>query len=304
MPNQPLQQDTKKDKRHATKTPFWASLPLVGKPLYKNGKRGKKFVGMADTLWDGYKAATKIGAWTNPPREILPKYIKAFCTSMTKAMGITVVPVEPIPQRHALWASNHTSWMDIMVMGVVSPAFFLSKADVEQLPIFGRLATAAGTLFINRGSGDSTVVAEQMAKFLSQGYSIMFYPEATTTNGKHIKRIYGKLLDSAMKANVPIQPTVLCYVNEDGELDDRISWYGNMGMGESLKNIMDASNVTAYVLALEPIDPTGKTRDQLTVLLRQRMENGLHELHKRVLRPDAVPPFTPLANEDAPENHR
>ena len=61
-----------------------------------------------------------------------------------------------------------------------------------------------------------------------------------------------------MKANVPIQTTVLCYVNEDGELDDRISWYGNMGMGESLKNIIDASNVTAYKLALEPIDPTGK----------------------------------------------
>ena len=30
---------------------------------------------------------------------------------------------------------------------------FLSKADVEQLPIFGRLATVAGMLFINRGSG-------------------------------------------------------------------------------------------------------------------------------------------------------
>lgn len=247
-------------------------------------KRSKTVAGLVDTIIGGYRAATKIDAWREPPREILPKYIQVFCRKSARAFGVEVVEVEPVPQTHALWASNHISWMDIPVVGSVSPAFFLSKSEVAKMPVIGPLAKVAGTLFITRGSGDSGSVASQMATFLRQGYSIVFFPEATTTDGHKIKKLHGKLIQAAMDANKPIQPVVICYVNSKGELDDNVPYYGGIKLKDSLFNVIDGEQVTAYVLPLAPLYPEDKSRDQLTTELEQRMQTGLEELHSRVLK--------------------
>lgn len=252
--------------------------------IRKNIARGKKVTGMLTTIAGGFRVAQRIGALKEPPREILPRYIQVFCRKMVNSFGVKIVEVEPVPQTHALWASNHVSWMDIPVMGSVAPAFFLSKAEIGEWPIFGRLANAAGTLFIQRGSGDAGSISEQMSNFLLEGYSILFFPEATTTDGKKIKRIHGKLLQSAIDANKPVQPIVVCYVNAQGELDDSIPYYGKMTMAESLTKVMDSKDTTAYVLPLMPLETQGKTRSELTDELQQRMQSGLEELHRRVLK--------------------
>jgi|26BtaG_2_1085354.scaffolds.fasta_scaffold13492_1 1-acyl-sn-glycerol-3-phosphate acyltransferase len=272
---------SKKNQRFSPLRPL---APIAKLQPLKQLKRGKKVTGMVRTMAGGYQAASKIGAFQEPPREILPKYIQAFCGHMAASFGVKVVEVEPVPQTHALWASNHVSWMDIPVMGSVSPAFFLSKAEVEDMPIFGRLARAAGTLFIKRGSGDADSVSEQMTTFLKKGYSILFYPEGTTTDGTKIKRVHGKLLQAALDAGAPVQPTVLCYVNADGELDDKVPYYGGLTMKDSLLQVMDTPTVTAYVLPLEQISTAGKTRAEVTRELEQRMQEGLADLHCRVLK--------------------
>ena len=141
-------------------------------------------MGLVDTVIGGYRAATKIDAWREPPRDILPKYIQAFCRKSARALGVEVIEVEPVPKTHALWASNHVSWMDVPVIGSVSPAFFLSKAEVAKMPVMGPLAKVAGTLFIQRGSDAGSVAHKWL--LLKQGYSVVFFPEATTTNGRQI----------------------------------------------------------------------------------------------------------------------
>lgn len=255
------------------------------KSTAKNGiKRGKTVMGLVDTVAGGYRAATKIDAWREPPRDILPKYIQVFCRKSARALGVEVVEVEPVPKTHALWASNHISWMDIPVVGSVSPAFFLSKAEVAKMPVMGPLAKVAGTLFIKRGSGDAGSVASQMATFLKQGYSVMFFPEATTTDGRKIKKLHGKLLQAAMDANKPVQPIVICYINKEGELDDTVPYYGGIKLKDSLMSVIDGDLVTAYVLPLQPLYPGDKTRDELTAELQERMQAGLEELHSRVVK--------------------
>ena len=143
--------------------------------LKKQLGRGKKIAGMTTTIAGGLRAAQRIGAFKQPPREKLPRYIQAFCRKMAGSFGIEIVPVEPVPQHHGLWVSNHVSWMDIPVVGSVSPAFFLSKAEIGEWPIFGKLAYAAGTVFIQRGSGDAGSVAAQMTNFLTKGFSVIFF---------------------------------------------------------------------------------------------------------------------------------
>lgn len=255
-----------------------------GFSLRKQLGRGKKIVGMTTTIANGLRTAQRIGAFREPPRETLPRYIQVFCRKMAGTFGVNIVPVEPVPQHHGLWVSNHVSWMDIPVVGSVSPAFFLSKAEIGDWPVFGKLVQAAGTVFIERGSGDTDSVTTQITSFLSGGYSVIFFPEATTTDGKNIRRIHGTLLQSAIDAGVPVQPMVLAYVNKDGTLSEALPYYGKMTMKDSLKRVLDSKNVTAYVLPLEPIDPNGYTKSEMTNMLQQRMRDGLIELHTRVLK--------------------
>lgn len=255
-----------------------------GFSLKKQLSRGKKVAGMTTTIAGGLRAANRIGAFKSPPREKLPRYIQTFCRKMAGSFGIKVVEVEPVHQHHGLWVSNHISWMDIPVVGTVSPAFFLSKAEIGEWPVFGKLAHAAGTVFIQRGSGDAGSVATQIAEFLQRGFSVIFFPEATTTDGKKIKRIHGTLLQAAIDADVPIQPMVLAYVNQDGTLSADLPYYGKLTMKASLKKVLDSKNVTAYVLPLAAIDPAGQSKSELTNLLQKRMQEGLAKLHTQVLK--------------------
>ncbi len=246
--------------------------------------RTKKIIGMGNTLMGGFVTARRIGAFKETPRDILPKYIQAFCRKMVNSFGVEVVQVQSVPQTHGLWVSNHVSWLDIPVVGSVAPVFFLSKAEIGEWFIFGKLAKAGGTLFIKRGSGDTDGVTHQIADFLRSGSSVVFFPEATTTDGKQIKKIHGKLLQASMDTGLPICPVVIAYVNEDGTLSDDCAYYGKRTMADSLRRVADSSGVTAYVLPLEPILPQNKTRSELTESLQKAMEDGLAKLHKQVLR--------------------
>lgn len=245
--------------------------------------RSKKIYRMGSALVGGFLTARKLGAFDTPPRDRLPKYIQTFCRKTAEAFGIEVVQVEPVPKTHGLWVSNHISWLDIPVVGSVAPVFFLSKAEIGEWPVFGKLVKAGGTLFIKRGSGDAGSVAKQIADFLRGGLSVVFFPEATTTNGTHIKKIYGKLLQAAIDTGLPICPVVIAYVDQDGKLSKDAAYFENT-MADSLRKVIDSQGITAYVLPLEPIDPKGKDQRELTAILQTQMQEGLKKLHNRVLK--------------------
>ena len=63
--------------------------------------RGKKVTGMLTTMVGGFRAAHRIGAFVEPPRDTLPRYIQIFCRKMELAFGVKVVEVKPVPQHHA-----------------------------------------------------------------------------------------------------------------------------------------------------------------------------------------------------------
>ncbi len=247
-------------------------------------QRSKKLISMSATLIGGFRAAKKLGAFSGePPRDKLPPYLQTFCRKMTLSFGVQVKQVEPVPQQHGLWVSNHISWLDIPVLGSVAPVFFLSKAEIGEWPIFGKLAKAGGTLFIKRGSGDVGEVAQQIAGFLQKGSSVIFFPEATTTDGKKIKKIHGKLLQASIDTGLPICPVVIAYVNKDGSLSDEAAYYNKRTMAESLRLVADTDGITVHVLPLPPIYPEGRDCKQLTEVLQEAMQTGLAKLHQKVV---------------------
>ena len=253
------------------------------KNLSTQWQRSKRVMNLMAAIQTGVGYAWDINHTANPDNHQIIALIQKFCQKSLRALQVEVIAVEPMPTQHALWASNHISWLDIPVIGSIVPTFFLSKAEIARWPVIGWLATTANTLFIQRGSGDTANISEQMATFLSQGYPVVFFPEATTTDGTAVKRIYGKLLQAAIDTQLPIPAVVICYVNEQGELDKAIPYYGNIAFIDSVKRVLDNRPAKAYVLPLAPLYPENKSRAELTQLLQARMTEGLQRLHKQVL---------------------
>lgn len=182
---------------------------------------------------------------------------------------------------HALWISNHVSWLDIPVLGANFPVYFLSKAEVANWPIVGWLAGAAGTLFIKRGAGDSGQVTHQLAAHLHDGRNVLFFPEGTTTDGHRLKRFFHKLFAAATITQVPVQPVLICYRDEDDALHPHAPFVGDDEFLSHATDILKGGRITVdiLILPLEPVngrDPRTLARDIETL-----MAEALAKFHAR-----------------------
>lgn len=120
-------------------------------------------------------------------------------------------PPRPTNGRGILFVSNHVSWVDIPLIGGLSQLNFLSKAEVRNWPLIGKLAEGTGTLFIQRGSGDAERMTNSIAEYLNEGRSVLFFPEGTTSNGRNVRKFHGKLFKTALHTDVSLCPIAIHY---------------------------------------------------------------------------------------------
>ena len=242
-------------------------------------KRATKLLG--GLVW-AYRTIFRIDAFNKTDRDVLKPLICEFCQRMTRAIDLKVVETNPLPAGHALWASNHISWVDIVGIGSKVPAFFIAKAEIGNWPVFGPVARAAGTVLIKRGSGDAGSISEQIAEFLGDGVPVLFYPEGTTSMGRSMRKLHSKLFEAATLSNTPVHPVVVCYQNRFGEIDDAIPYAGGTRFMQSIKRVLENKQTTLFIKYLDPISATGKNSTELTAEVESSMRAGLKQLHLEV----------------------
>ena len=97
--------------------------------------------------------------------------------------------------------ANHISWLDIPVMHAARHCRFVSKSDVQGWPLIGTLATAAGTLYIERSSRrDALRMVRSMQEALERGEVLAVFPEGTTGDGREMLPFHANLLQAAVAA--------------------------------------------------------------------------------------------------------
>ena len=244
----------------------------------------KKLAAGLETIGEGFYLIYRHGLYKDPNNPVNTRYVQYFCRRLCEVFNIEVQVHGAIPREPALWVSNHISWLDVAVLGSGARIFFLAKAEVEKWPILGNLAKGGGTLFIKRGSGDSIRIREQITEFLKQDIPVLFFPEATTTDGTRVKKVHGRLLGAAIEAQRPVQICVICYVNQNGELDMVAPFIGEMTFAEHVQRVLEMPKVTAHLMTLPTVAVTGHTVETLTREVEQQMRAGLFELQRKVLR--------------------
>ncbi|EXB48279.1 lysophospholipid acyltransferase family protein [Acinetobacter sp. 1000160] len=243
----------------------------------------KKLASGLETIGEGFYLIYRHGLYKDPNNPVNTRYVQYFCRRLCEVFNIEVEVHGTIPREPALWVSNHISWLDVAVLGSGARIFFLAKAEVERWPILGKLAKGGGTLFIKRGSGDSIRIREQITEFLKQDIPVLFFPEATTTDGRKVKKVHGRLLGAAIEAQRPVQVCVICYVNQNGELDLVAPFIGEMTFAEHVQHVLEMPKVTAHLMTLPAISVEGHTVDSLTKEVDRQMRAGLAKLQQKVL---------------------
>ena len=258
------------------------TFPIHG--LAKLALYSKKVLATAGAIGEGFYLVYRHQLYkdTNNPNNT--RYVQYFCRQLCKVFNIEVQIHGEIPHDPALWVSNHISWLDVAVLGSSARVFFLAKAEIEKWPLLGKLAKGGGTLFIKRGSGDSVKIREQITQFLKQDIPVLFFPEATTSDGSKIKKVHGRILGAAIEAKRPVQICLICYVNQQGELDTVAPFINDMTFVDHVKDVLEMPKVTAHLMALPAIAVEGHDIESLTAVVQERMTEGLAELHRQVLK--------------------
>ncbi len=205
---------------------------------------------------------------TMPPRGISSTVVKKWLAGAAHIFGVKIKMFGTALPEKTLFISNHISWLDILILGSIVPIHFLSKHEVKTMPLFGWLATRAGTLYIKRGNKNSaTDSSSEITAALKQQHNSLIFAEGTTTDG-HIRKFHSRMMQSAIDAQAMVQPIAIFYPVKNPhsnkiKINPVTLFLDNSTIGESYDRITRTAGIDVEVHFLEPIDSTGKTRDEI-----------------------------------------
>ena len=162
-----------------------------------------------------------------------------------------------------LMVANHLSWLDIEVIQAERAASFVGKAEIRSWPFIGWLASLGGTVFLQRGSGNSSGNAvEVMRDSLLAGRTMAIFPEGRTGRGDRVLPFHGRLLQAAIEANCPVQPVAIRYAREGQKTVSPAFAEGETFVANVWRVLGDPPSV-AEVHYLPPITPDRQGRREM-----------------------------------------
>ena len=182
-------------------------------------------------------------------------------------------------REHVLFVSNHSSWLDIMLIAGATGAAFVSRDDVARWPVIGWLARLNNTVFV--ASTERKAVrgqADSLRSALATGQPVALFPEGTTGGGAEILPFRASLLASLFPplAKLKVQPVAIDY----GYAGHDIAWIGQEPAAANAKRVLSRPGSTPVTLRfLEPIDPASVgDRKALAELSRREIVDALGPL--------------------------
>jgi len=160
----------------------------------------------------------------------------------------------PLPL-HVLFVSNHSSWLDIMLIAGETGAAFVSKGDVARWPVIGWLAGLNNTIYVERAQrGAVRNQVDALRTALVTGQPVALFPEGTTEGGQDVLPFRASLLSSLVPPlpGVKLQPIAIDY----GPAGREIAWVGDEPAGANAKRILSRRGTIEVAMTfLDPIDP-------------------------------------------------
>jgi 1-acyl-sn-glycerol-3-phosphate acyltransferase len=165
-------------------------------------------------------------------------------------LGIRVLASGKPAGRPYVVASNHVSYLDILVLGSLYPSQFVAKNEIRGWPLLGWISRAAGTLFVDRDSPRDAVRAiRAIRSLLAAGTPITLFPEGGTSRGEEVRPFLPSLLEPAASAGVPCFAASLTYETPNCERPpaETICWSDGSNFVKHFTGVMGLGRIEARV---------------------------------------------------------
>ncbi len=202
-----------------------------------------------------------------------------FLAAAARICGVRArIEGEPLGP-HTFVIANHTSWLDILVLGGFAGTAFVSKAELEKTPLLGWLADQNGTLYINRAQrGDAHKQVQRIAAKLDQPQPLAVFPEGTTGSGRHLLPFRTTLLEAVAPPppGAKVRPVAVDY----GDHADVVGWHsGEPGMA-NVKRVLGHRGTMDVTVRLLPPLPADNDRKALARHARQAIASALSSVRE------------------------
>ena len=230
-----------------------------------------------------FLAAAFYGLWEH--RKLRPEASRAACAQWlhescirgVAALNLQISATGQFPCGGMI-VSNHLSYLDILALSAALPCVFVSKAEVQQWPIFGRYARWAGAVFVRRHDRTDAARANvSVTESLQNGVPVVLFPEGTTTEGQRVLRFHSTMLQPAVEAKSPVTPCAILYELDDGNAGQEICWWDDMPLLPHFWNLLGKDVIRARIALGEPMLASGDRKELSHVLHEQvvRLHEGL-----------------------------
>jgi 1-acyl-sn-glycerol-3-phosphate acyltransferase len=174
---------------------------------------------------------------------------QCFFILLSRAMGLQVaISGSPAKERPLMLVANHSSYLDIMVLGALMPLSFTPKKEIRSWPIIGFLCVLADSVFVERRAADMQRVQSEMANRLSSGKVLGLFPEGTTGDGFNVMPFKSGFFSLAENFDLPVQPISIAYQSVAGiplsaDTREQVSWVGDATLVAHLWQMFQFPNV-------------------------------------------------------------
>ncbi len=168
--------------------------------------------------------------------------------------------------RPVVYVSNHSSWLDVLVLGAQLDASFTAKEEIARWPVIRTVARLGRTVYVRRQRNSTARERDEMRERLAAGDNLILFPEGTTSDGTRVLAFRSAFLSIAERpvtadGKPPIvQPISLVYDRLSGLPMGRatrpyLAWYGDMDMASHYWQLAQRGGMRASVLMHAPLDP-------------------------------------------------
>jgi lyso-ornithine lipid O-acyltransferase len=168
--------------------------------------------------------------------------------------------------RPTLFVCNHSSYLDISILGSIVPGSFVAKTEVADWPFFGFLAKLQRTVFIDRRRNTTHRQREGLALRLKAGDNLILFPEGTSNDGNRTLPFRSSLFavaeggEGSEPGTTPltVQPVSLAYTRLNGfpigrNLRPYFAWYGDMDLFGHLWRVLGLGRITVALEFHPPV---------------------------------------------------
>jgi lyso-ornithine lipid O-acyltransferase len=199
-------------------------------------------------------------------------FARLYWSTMCRLLGLKVRVIGPRLRkrtaggRPVVYVSNHSSWLDVLVLGGRLEACFIAKEEVAGWPMIGWVAKLGRTVYVRRRRASTPGERDAMRQRLSNGDNLILFPEGTTSDGSRVLPFRSAFLSIAELPATPdgkpplVQPVSvvydrLAYLPAGRATRPLFAWYGDMDIGSHFWRLAQHRGLRATVLLHAPLDP-------------------------------------------------